>query len=318
MKRASKAALALVLMLGVLSVPRPARAQTAEDRESARRLFDEGKARRDKGDAAGALESFRAADALMNVPTTKLAVARTYVALGKLVEARDAAMAVAQIPVAANEPAPFTDARAASAQLATEIAGRIPSITITIQGDDPESVIVDGASVPREAWRAPRRVNPGKHTAVATLGSRQAAGDVVVAEGENASIVIELHAPSQDDVPQSARGGAPSSRPLPTLFWIGGGVGVAGIAMGTIAGVVSLSNKHAADSFCRDGKCPPPAYASLDAANTWASVSTGAFIAAGAGAALAVVSLALRPSPVSPTSATVLLRPGGADLVGSF
>src|SRR5688500_18605512 len=106
-----------VLLLSTAS----AAAQTPEDRESARRLFDEGKTRRDRGDRNGAFEAFRAADALMNVPTTRLAVARAHLALGRLVEARESALSVAQIAVASNEPQPFSDARASAAKLASEL-----------------------------------------------------------------------------------------------------------------------------------------------------------------------------------------------------
>jgi hypothetical protein len=311
-------------MAALCLAPRPASAQTPEDRETARRLFEQGRTRRDSGDAAGALESFRAADALMNVPTTKLAVARAYLALGKLVEARDAALAVAQIPAATSEPTPFTDARAAAAQMATDIAGRIPSVTIAIDGDAPESLRIDGAVVPRDAWSAPRRVNAGKHVVVAKLrsrgGSREVTQEIVVAEAENASVSLDTHALPEEPEPQAQpRREAPAvSRPLGALFWIGAGVGAAGLAVGGLAGAISMSNKSHADSFCRDSKCPPPAYGSLDAASTWASVSTIGFVAAGAGAALAVVGLVLRPSSASPPGAALMVRPGGADLVGSF
>ena len=63
-------------LLAVLGHPTLASAQSEADKDTARKLFDEGKTRRDRGDIAGALESFKGADAVMNVPTTKLAVAR--------------------------------------------------------------------------------------------------------------------------------------------------------------------------------------------------------------------------------------------------
>jgi hypothetical protein len=110
----------------------------------------------------------------------------------------------------------------------------------------------------------------------------------------------------------------PASRPLGPLFWIGAGVGAAGLAVGAVAGGISWSNKSSADALCRDGKCPPPAYPSLDAASSWANVSTIAFVAGGAGAALAVAGLLLRPSSASPTTAALRIRPGGAEIVGSF
>ena len=240
-----RVAAALLLAACVPLAAGAARAQTPEDRESARRLFDDGKSRRDRGDAAGALESFRAADALMHVPTTKLAVARAYLALGTLVEARDAALAVAQIPVAASgEPAPFTDARAAAARLAAEIAERIPSIAITLDGAPPDSLSIDGVVVPHEAWGAPRRVNPGKHTVVAKRGPREVTGQVVVAERDSASITLETSALAGGPAPEPLREAPPpppppALRPLGPLFWIGAGVGAAGLAVGTVAGAIS-------------------------------------------------------------------------------
>jgi hypothetical protein len=320
MRRGSRSLLAALLAAGALQAPALARAQTPQDRESARGLFEQGKLQRDRGDAAGALESFRAADALMNVPTTKLAVARAYLALGRLVEARDAAMLVAQIPLASSEPAPFTDARSAASQLASEIGKRIPSVVIAFEGEAPDSLSVDGVAIPSQAWSAPRRVNPGKHTVVARLGAREVAHDVVVGEGENASIALDTHDLRPRDAPP-----APSDHPVPArepglgaVFWVGAVAGAAGLAAGSVAGVLSLSNKSQADSFCRDGKCPPAAYPSLDAASRWATISTVAFTVAGAGAVLAGVGLFLHRSSASSATAALVVRPGGAYVIGSF
>jgi hypothetical protein len=320
MKRGSSAILAALLAGAALQAPALARAQTPQDRETARELFEQGKARRDRGDATGALESFRAADALMNVPTTKLAVARAYLALGQLVEARDAAMRVAQIPVGASEPAPFTDARSAAAHLASEIGRRIPSVAIAIAGEAPESLSIDGVAIPNQAWSAPRRVNPGKHTVVAKLGPREVTQDVAVAEGENASIALDTHDLRPPDEAPAPAPSEPSvaARPLGTIFWVGAGASAAGIAVGGVAGVLSLSNKSHADSFCRDNRCPPAAYASLDAASTWATISTAAFAVAGAGVVLAGVGFFLHRSPASSTTTALVVRPGGAYVVGSF
>lgn len=43
---------------------------TAADKETARTLMQDGRAKRTKGDHAGALEAFRAAHGIMKVPTT--------------------------------------------------------------------------------------------------------------------------------------------------------------------------------------------------------------------------------------------------------
>src|SRR5690349_18414785 len=64
-------------------------APSATEKETARGLMADARAKRDRGDARGALESFQAADAIMHVPTTGFEVARTQASLGLLVEARD-------------------------------------------------------------------------------------------------------------------------------------------------------------------------------------------------------------------------------------
>src|SRR5260221_5508152 len=77
---------------------------SAAEKETARSLMKAGRASRDKGDHKAALESFKAADAIMKVPTTGLEVGREQVALGLLVEARDTFLKIVRIPVEPKEP----------------------------------------------------------------------------------------------------------------------------------------------------------------------------------------------------------------------
>src|SRR5262245_28279562 len=63
-------------------------------RETARDLMKQGDDRFAAGDYAHALEAYRAAHALVAVPTTGLAVAQAQEKLGHLVEAHDAAIEV--------------------------------------------------------------------------------------------------------------------------------------------------------------------------------------------------------------------------------
>ena len=81
--------LVLPLVIGCVTlVPALAHAEpTAEDLASARELFKEGRALREKGDLPKALEKLRAAHALGQTPITGLELARTYVLVGRLVEA---------------------------------------------------------------------------------------------------------------------------------------------------------------------------------------------------------------------------------------
>src|SRR5437763_1441889 len=82
----------------------------------------------------------------------------------------------------------------------------------------------------REAWAAPRRVNPGAHAVVAARGGREARAQVSLADGENRSIVLDtrgLRAAAPSSVPAGIARGEP--RPLGALFWIGAGIAATGI-----------------------------------------------------------------------------------------
>lgn len=336
MNRASRIAFALTAL--TLAMSSPAFAQTAEERETARQQFEDGKKKRDAGDKEGALASFKAADALMNVPTTKLALARAYLALGRLVEARDAAYRVSQIPVAPKEPAPFKDARSAAAQMADDLAKRIPSVTLNVIGvpsDDEANVTVDGAAVPAAALSAPRKMNPGKHQIVATLKERDEGTvkqEITLAEGDNKKVDLDLTelgkkpkkvataavepklSPVTEPPPASA-----SEKKMSPLVWIGGGLAIAGAGVGTAFGLMSMSDKATADESCREGKCPPQAHDALDSANTNALISTIGFAAAGVGVGVCVAGLFLSKSNKSPTArVTPFVTASAAGLYGSF
>jgi hypothetical protein len=341
MKRASDrmrlcASLCTVALVTALAAS--AHAQTAADRETARALFDDGKRKRDSGNVAGALEAFKGADAIMHAPTTGLAVARSLAALGRIIEAREAAVAVEQLPAGPKESAAFADARKSANQLAAELAGRIPSLTIVIKGAPAgvePAITVDGVAVPAAAAKAPRRLDPGTHVVVAAIKGGQVKGEITLNEHDEKSIdldVTDLVAPKQAAKPEGgerpAEGGKGSYSPL---LWVGVGVAVVGAAAGTVTGLVSMGKTSDVESGCTaSNKCPPATHDALDGARMFATISTVSFIVAGAGAGVAVVALAMgkKPSPehAAKAKAPPALSPrvspwvgvGSAGVVGSF
>ena len=345
MKRASSrlafvAALAVASAAAATMAAPDAFAQTAAEKETARSLFEKGKKQRDKGDWTGALESFKAADAIMKVPTTKLAVARAYAALGKLSEAREAALQVALIAVAPKEPQPFTDARTSAKQLADDLEGKIPQITIVLVGapkTDETQVTVDGETVPNEALSAPWKVNPGKHVLVASLRGGEVKAEAELAEKQTKSVTLDVTELAKRPGPAQAQanaGGNATDKPLTEppaeekqgkrspLVWIGIGVAVVGVGVGATAGILSMGKKSDLDSLCRDGKCPPNAHDTLDSANTLATISTIGFVGAGVGLALTGIGFALGRSAPKKGGAPIVVQPvvglGGGGFVGAF
>ena len=159
-----------VIVLAVTSTllagPSASADPTPEDKATARTLLSDGRAKMEAKDYEGALKSFQAAHAIMGVPTTGLDLARAQAALGKLVEARETALAVTKTPVLPAEPSVFTRARASATELMTEIAPRIPSLVVIVRGAPADSVpvvTVDDVVIPVAALGLPRKLNPGKH-----------------------------------------------------------------------------------------------------------------------------------------------------------
>jgi hypothetical protein len=303
---------------------------SASDRETARRLMAEGRERRDARDLQTALQSFQAADAIMQVPTTGVEVARTQILLGQLVEARDKLLAVVRFPRTPREPKPFAEARVRAAAMSDEIAPRIPSLRIVIRGAPEGSttkVSVDGINVATESLVEPRSVNPGHHVVIARVvggGRREATVDV--REGASQEVVLALPQQAVAQTPSSATS-APAPPPPPSrshaLAWVGFSIAGAGIATGAVTGLLAMSKLNAARTAgCVGNECPPSTYPDLDSAGTFATVSTVGFIVGGAGAALGVVGLLVggRGSSEESTARTVTpwLGAGSAGLRGTF
>jgi hypothetical protein len=282
---------------------------TAADKESAHHLMAEGRTRRKANDLKGALESFLAADAIMHVPTTGLEAARAEIQLGQLVEARDKLLEVVRLPVGDNETQAFATARATAKTLGAELATRIPSITIKLQGAPPGAsvkVTVDGVEVPPASLTVPRAVDPGHHTVAGRVADgppRESAVDV--AEGDAKEVPLDLasalatSSPESDEVgPAQPAGAAAPTNKWRTAGFIGFGVGGAGLILGGITGLLAISDFNAAKSQgCVNNNCPPAANPDLNKAGTMATLSTVGFIVAGVGVGVGVVGLVVGKRP---------------------
>jgi hypothetical protein len=328
-RRAAILAAGLCLLTSALSHPARADEPTAADRETARTLMEEGRALRDQKDLKGALDRFQRADAIMHVPSTGYELAETQVGLGLLVEAKDTLAHIRAIPAAPNEPRPFREARRRADELDGSLAGRIPGLTITVTGAPPgvtPSVTIDGAPVPAAVLGVPRRVDPGHHVLVATVDGGEGREEADVAESETrpVTIAITMTTPS---APAPAEVAAPPPPPRShTLTYASialGGVGVAGLGVGAVTGILTLSKKSSLSTECgASHQCPPSAFGDLDSAHTTATISTAAFVAGGVCLAAGVTGFFLTRKGASSgddhAEVTPWIGPGGAGLSGRF
>ena len=265
---------------------------TAQDRETARTLLLDGRKKMAAQEYTEALKMFRAAHAIMNVPTTGLALARAQVALHMLIEARETAVAVTKIPVDPGDAKVFATARTEAGDLAASLLGRIPSLTVVVNGlpsDRPPSVTVDGAPIPEATVGLARKLNPGKHTVqIAASGFVSETREIELPEGVAHTETIELKpdrrtgtapptvaAPPAGAASSSTSAGSPgvTSRPtaihmgdsgspargqkagVPSWVWISGGLGLAATGAGVAFLIDHLDARQTLQNDCPDNVC---------------------------------------------------------------
>lgn len=324
----SRVPIALGAMVIALSSAAWASDPNAAEKETARRLMDQGKAALARQDYEQAIAAYGKADALVHVPTTAMALAKAQLAAGRLVEARDAALEAARMPVKENE-APAQDvARAAGRELEAQLKARIPSVQVKLVNPQDAALALDGRKLALALIETPLAVNPGHHVLTATLPSGTTrASEFDAAEGRSANVTIELPVEAAPTVtpppaqPTSVEPTAhdttapppPSSSAAKMLVGTGVGLAVVGIGVGAVFGAMTLGSASTVKASCTGDRCSPSVSSDLSNARTFAVVSDVGFIAAGIGAVLAVTGLVLWPKSAR---ANVGLGPGGVFVSG--
>lgn len=312
----SRLAAAVALCLSLSSTLAQAQPSAAQ-KETARGLMAEGRELREQGDLQSALSRFTAADSIMGVPTTGFEMAATQAELGKLVEARETLRRVLALPQSSDDPEPFAEARSKARALDQRLQSRIGALHFVVSGvgaSETMVVTVDGETVPIAVLGMPFRVNPGKHVVVARAGGREARVDIDALESRTVKVELALAPgttePQLELAEEPAAAVPPPSEPrktepepvaaprsIPIVTYVAGGVGAAGIVVGSIAGLLAISHKNAAATECVDGECPPATWDDLDKARSLATVSTVGFVVGVVGLAAGASALLLREEP---------------------
>jgi hypothetical protein len=271
---------------------------SAAEKETARSLMDEGDKLVAAGQAAQALERYRAAHQIMGVPTTGLELAKTESQLGFWVEARATALSVVRIPVVAGEPSVYGSARTRAEALAEELAARIPTLVIQLTPTVAAATVsVDEVVLPPAALGLPYKANPGPHVVSAqAAGYDRAASEVVLTEGQQGSLVLTLipstaAVAAQPTLPAEPAAATPTDTPPAaegasnTLAYVSLGVAGVGATVGAVTGIMSLGQKSDAEKFCHGNVCSREAKESIDSSRalaTAANLGFGVAIVAGA------------------------------------
>jgi hypothetical protein len=316
-----------------------ARAQ-GSDSVSAQVLYDQAKKLMAAGKYAEACPKLEESQRLDPGSGTLLNLGHCYENEGKTASAWGKFVEAAAAAKAANQ----SERERVARERASTVFPRLSNIVINVAAGDKTpglEVKRDGALVGKAQWGTPMPADPGEHVVSAAAPARAAwetkikvdagARTVSVAVPELAAVVV---ATSQSGPPVAGRasaGGAfapekasenegPGLGTQRTLALVTGGVGLAGIAVGSVYGLKSWGKRNEADDVCKP-ECPIESNG-LDLkaeALTAGNISTAGFIV---GAAGVVGGLALwftaAPSSKSTARARVGVAPGSIVVAGSW
>lgn len=296
------------LVAALLLASAPAR---ADDHERAEALFQEARALVQAGRYAEACPKLAESQTLDPAVGTQFNLADCYEHIGRTATAHALFGEVARIARAAGK----FDRERSARERATALEPRLPKARILTTKPAPgEEVRIDGTltAVSLEA----RPLDPGPHTIEATAPGRRPFTQAFTATaGESVDLTIpELVDPNPPRVVEAPR--SSSGRTVAVGL---AGVGVAGLAVGTIAGAMALSQRSDAERDCAKDvyqfRCPTQAGTDAwNGAQTAGNVSTVGFVVAGAALAGAAVLWFVSPSPRARVGATAT----GVRFEGTF
>lgn len=279
---------------------------------AAEALFDEGRKAMDQKDYATACGRFRESNRLDPAPGTVLNLARCEEARGKVATAWE-------LYKRALDQLPPSDDRANIAKKRVEaLASRLPKLTLRMKAGSPDGAVVRIPDADLElkagSLGTPLPIDPGKHEIVVRApGFQQRSFSVELSESEQRELEVSPGSPSESgaDAPGTDQG---SSRR--TWGYVAGGIGVAGLGLGTIAGILALGKKSdvdadcPADKLCNSSKGPDAA----DSGRTLARLSTVGWIVGAVGVGAGAYLILSSDSGGSKTALQASPTVGGAQL----
>jgi hypothetical protein len=334
----------VALLVAALVSPSFAVAQSDEQRAAARALAGDGSKAFSEGRYKDCVDLFQRAESLVHAPPHLLYIARAEEKQGHLVRAREAYLKIIRERLPDTAPQAFRNAQSAATEEIKPIEPRIGFLTVQLTGGDASTVTVtmDGEAVPAALVGVSRPADPGDHKIEAKGGGFVAAPvSVHLAEGGRETVKLTLSAaPAEAPVLVSGRGveavkpedtgDSKSKDSMRIASYAALGVGVLGMAGGTIFMLKSSSNRSDADKLYSE-QCNPACDASDpaaqqvaeldDSARTAKTISIVSFVVGGLGLAAGGTLFFLSGKKEAPGQA-FSIRPvvglGSAGVTGSF
>jgi hypothetical protein len=303
-------------------------------------LFSRARKRIAAGDCEGAIPKL--VESIQNEPSVgaELSLADCY-------EPTDPLQAWRQVQEAARVASDNHDVRLESVnQRAASMASKLPTVQITVpasQNLPGLEVRLDGAKLDSFVYlRGPVATTPGQHLVDASAAQKKWSQTVDAQAGHPVTVTLDLKADATLVAPPPTALPTTPAVPAPapaapeatgggrrTLGFVVGGVGVAGLGLGAVAGLVAMEQKNTIQTACAGSLSSCQAQqgsqdGALSTARTWATVSTASFIAGGAVLAVGALLVFTAPKRASTASASLVLSPiagprqAGAALVGAW
>ncbi|WP_437671116.1 hypothetical protein [Sorangium sp. So ce131] len=310
---------------------------TADQAAAAEALFREGRDLVAKGKFAEACPKFAASQRLDPGYGTQWNLADCLERLGRTASAWAAFREAADMASRSGQ----ADREAKAVRRAADLEKKLERLAVAVAAPEPGLVVKrNGAVLDAGAWGAPLPVDPGKHVVEATAPGKKPF--TVEAQTAGPGQIVTVEVPSLEPAPEAAV--PPPSGPVlaptapsppladdgagtrRTLSFVAGGVGLAGVAVGSVFGLIASSRwNKAQDDHCRtETLCDAQGVALVDDAKGAATLSTVGFVVGGVGLAAGVALFVTSLSPTPPTAARLVVTPAltptaaGLDLRARF
>jgi len=209
---------------------------------------------------------------------------------------------------------------------ATALEPRLARLTIVLSPTAPKDTVIerDGLVLGAPSLNIPLPVDPGAHAIVVKVKGRDdATTNLALAEGESKRIEVEPGPPAPvAGAPAAPSNDASGRRSTSPLVFIGFGLAAASAAVGSVTGIMALGAGADAKDACPDRRCrDQQALDDARSGQTLGTVSTIAFIAAGAGAAVGVYGLlwgGKKETKGNDASVGVSVGPANLSVRGTF
>ena len=333
---ASRLALGIALLGATWSSPARA-ADSSEARAAAQVLFDQGKDLAKAGKLAEACPKFEESQRLDPRIGTQFNLADCFERLGRTASAWTNFVDVASSTKAAGQ----ADREQVARDRAAALERKLTRVTIRVDGAGVPGLRVtrDGTDLGQALWGTPLPIDPGEHVMEVTAPGKIAWKSRFTVGSTASTSTVNIPALADDPaafkkpegdytaplvgpvVPDQVQGSGTGQRIAGGVI---GGVGIAGIVIGSIFGSTAKSRFDASGAHCRTPTlCTADGLDLVSQARSAATVSTIGFVAGGALLVGGLVVFLTAPSsaPRPPSARLVpLLGPGiaGGTVMGSF